>query len=80
VVKCEAAKTVAKSRSRRGEAMSYWKNENVVGPNTWYNEQVKLKGGTNLWHARPKEKVVCLAKLHSEGALRWTVQALQPRH
>ena len=53
VVKCEAAKTVAKSKSRRGEATSYWKNENVVGPNTWYNEQVELKGGTNLWHGEP---------------------------
>lgn len=35
-VKCKAAKAVAKSNSRRGEAASCWKKEDIVGPTTQY--------------------------------------------
>lgn len=41
-VKCKAAKVVAKSNSRRGEAASCWKKEDVVGPTT---TQYRRAGG-----------------------------------
>ena len=39
-VKCKVAKTVAKSNGCRGEAASYWKKEDMVGPTTQYHQQV----------------------------------------
>ena len=39
-VKCKVAKTVAKSNGCRGEAASYLKKEDMVGPTTQYHQQV----------------------------------------
>lgn len=36
MVKCKAAKMVAKSNGRRGEVISYWRKEDEVGPTIQY--------------------------------------------